>query len=116
MAKKEGENKFVPNIYGFEANYIKLTSYDSQHYFIKRDIAEQSNTIKQILSSAHSCTPNDKLEIRLTDIDSKTLGVICRYLTYKMVYDHTTSSSVPDFEFSDDLSFSVLHAANFLDI
>uniref|UniRef100_A0AC35U689 Elongin-C n=1 Tax=Rhabditophanes sp. KR3021 TaxID=114890 RepID=A0AC35U689_9BILA len=113
--KSDKSKKRPPTIYGPKATYIKLISYDSQHFYLRRDIAEQSQTIKTMVSSALKCKETDPMEIRFLEIDAKTLHCICRYLMYK--YSYNTSNLVTaQFDVPDDLAVQLVMAANFLEI
>ena len=69
---------------GPEAMYVKLISADDHEFFIKRETALASGTIKAMLSGPGQYRENEANEIRFKEIPSHVLGKICTYFQYRV--------------------------------
>jgi len=99
---------------GADAMYVKLISSDGHEFFIKREHALTSGTIKAMLSGPGQFSENETNEIRLKEIPSHVLQKVCMYFTYKVRYTNT-STEIPEFPIQPDVALELLMAANFLD-
>ena len=69
---------------GPEAMYVKLISADDHEFFIKRETALASGTIKAMLSGPGQYRENEANEIRFKEIPSHVLSKICTYFMYRV--------------------------------
>ncbi|XP_028297362.1 elongin-C-like isoform X1 [Gouania willdenowi] len=99
---------------GPDSMYVKLISSDDHEFIVKREHALVSGTIKAMLSGPGQIAENETNEIKFREIPSQVLSKVCEYFTYKA--QHTNSSTeVPDFPVSPEISLELIIAANFLD-
>merc|ERR1711948_86223 len=99
---------------GPEAMYVKLISADDHEFFIKRETALASGTIKAMLSGPGQYRENEANEIRFKEIPSHVLSKICTYFMYRVKYADS-AQEVPEFPIAADIALELLMAANFLD-
>ncbi|CAF1488609.1 unnamed protein product [Adineta ricciae] len=94
--------------------YVKLISSDGHEFFIKRDLALTSQTIRAMLSGPGQYAENETNAIRFRSISSEVLARICSYFAYKARYSNSTIE-IPEFPIAPEHALEILMAANFLD-
>ncbi|CAF0790551.1 unnamed protein product [Adineta ricciae] len=94
--------------------YVKLISSDDHEFYVKRDLALTSQTIKAMLSGPGQYAENETNVIHFRSISSQVLARICSYFAYKARYSNSTIE-IPDFIIAPDEALELLMAANFLD-
>ncbi|CAJ0565440.1 unnamed protein product, partial [Mesorhabditis spiculigera] len=99
---------------GPDSNYVKLVSSDGHEFFVKRDNALISGTIKAMLSGPGTFTENEANEVIFREIPSHVLVKVCNYFAYKTRYTNS-AAEIPEFSIEPDVALELLMAANFLD-
>ncbi|TKR96473.1 hypothetical protein L596_010483 [Steinernema carpocapsae] len=99
---------------GPDAEYVKLISSDGHEFFIRRELAVTSGTIKAMLSGPGQYEENESNIVHFREIPSHVLHKICQYFTYKSRYSNS-STEIPEFNMQPEISLELLMAANFLD-
>jgi len=99
---------------GPEAMYVKLISSDEHAFYVRRDHALTSGTIKAMLSGPGQFQENETNEIHFKEIPSHVLQKVCQYFTYKVRYTNS-STEIPEFPIAPEIALELLMAANFLD-
>lgn len=94
--------------------YVKLVSADEHEFYIKRDLALTSQTIKAMLSGPGQYAENETNVIHFRSISSQILSRICCYFAYKSRYSNSTSE-IPEFPIAPEHALELLMASNFLD-
>ncbi|CAG8453963.1 8517_t:CDS:2 [Funneliformis caledonium] len=84
--------------------YVKLTSSDGFEFYIERNAALISGTIKNMLSSP----------VHFRDITAVILEKVCQYLYYKSRYT-ASQTDIPAFPIEPNLALELLMVADFLD-
>ncbi|CAF0852336.1 unnamed protein product [Rotaria sp. Silwood1] len=102
-------NNAVPN-----DMYVKLISSDEHEFYVKRDLALTSQTIKAMLSGPGQYAENETNVIHFRSISSQVLARICSYFAYKARYSNSTIE-IPEFPIAPEQALELLMAANFLD-
>ena len=92
---------------GPEAMYVKLFSADDHEFFIKRETALASGTIKAMLSGPGQYRENEANEICFKEIPSHVLSKICTYFMYRVKYADS-AQEVPEFPIAADIAFELL--------
>ncbi|KAL3312408.1 Transcription elongation factor B (SIII), polypeptide 1 (15kDa, elongin C) [Cichlidogyrus casuarinus] len=113
----EQENKGdqpIGSVEGPDAMFVKLVAQDGHEFYIKRDYALISQTIKAMLSGPGEFRENETNIVRLKEISSHILVKICNYFAYKVKYTNS-SQEIPDFPIPNEICLELLMAANFLD-
>ncbi|KAK6031467.1 putative flagellar protein FliS [Ostertagia ostertagi] len=90
---------------GPDATYVKLVSSDGHQFFIKKELALTSGTIKAMLSGPGQYSGERK---------SHVLQKVCQYFAYKVRYT-SSATEIPEFSITPDVALELLMAANFLD-
>ncbi|XP_078037282.1 transcription elongation factor elongin C isoform X2 [Augochlora pura] len=96
------------------AMYVKLVSSDGHEFFIKREYALTSGTIKAMLSGPGQFAENEANEVNFREIPSHVLQKVCMYFAYKVRYTHS-STEIPEFPIAPEIALELLMAGNFLD-
>ncbi|XP_076296851.1 transcription elongation factor elongin C isoform X1 [Lasioglossum baleicum] len=99
---------------GPHAMYVKLVSSDGHEFFIRREYALTSGTIKAMLSGPGQFAENEANEVNFREIPSHVLQKVCMYFTYKVRYTHS-STEIPEFPIAPEIALELLMAGNFLD-
>uniref|UniRef100_T1J5V4 Elongin-C n=1 Tax=Strigamia maritima TaxID=126957 RepID=T1J5V4_STRMM len=107
------EVKVYGSCEGPESMYIKLVSSDDHEFFIKRDLAMQSGTIRAMLMGPGDCLENEMNEVKFRDIPSLLLEKVCHYFAFKARYTGS-GEELPDFDIAKEMCIEVIMAANFL--
>ncbi|XP_055968169.1 elongin-C-like [Sorex fumeus] len=94
--------------------YVKLISSDGHEFIVKREHALTSGTIKAMLSGPGQFPENETNEVNCREISFHVLSKVCMYFTYKVCYTNS-STEIPEFPLSPEISLEWLMAANFLD-
>ncbi|KAK0412604.1 hypothetical protein QR680_006307 [Steinernema hermaphroditum] len=99
---------------GPNAEYVKLISCDGHDFYIKRELAMCSGTIKAMLSGPGQFEESELNVVHFRDIPSHVLHKVCQYLSYKHRYTNSPTE-IPEFPLPAEGSLELLMAANFLD-
>ncbi|CAJ0954231.1 unnamed protein product, partial [Mesorhabditis belari] len=99
---------------GPESTYVKLVSSDGHEFYIKREHALISGTIKAMLSGPGAFQENEANEVNFREIPSHVLLKVCHYFAYKAKYTNS-AAEIPEFNIEPDVALELLMAANFLD-
>lgn len=115
----EGQEDFDPhkllNCQGPEDKYVILISSENQEYFIKREHALQSSTLRTMLEDPRY-PPSDSVEqVRFPFVRSHILLYVCQYLVFRATYSGA-QTWIPPFPFKREIAFELLEIADFLDI
>ncbi|UJR25378.1 hypothetical protein I4U23_006726 [Adineta vaga] len=94
--------------------YVKLISSDGHEFYIKRDLALMSQTIRAMLSGPGQYAENETNIIHFRSISSQVLARICSYFAYKARYSNS-AIEIPEFPIAPENALEILMAANFLD-
>ncbi|KAK0422930.1 hypothetical protein QR680_007875 [Steinernema hermaphroditum] len=95
-----------------DAEYVKLVSSDEQEFYIKRELAVLSGTIKSMLSGRYE--EDESNVVYFQYIPSHVLHIVCQYLSYK--HDFITGSTqMPEFNIHPKMALELFMAANFFD-
>ncbi|XP_078037284.1 transcription elongation factor elongin C isoform X3 [Augochlora pura] len=114
-SQAEKERKQIYGGYeGPLAMYVKLVSSDGHEFFIKREYALTSGTIKAMLSGPGQFAENEANEVNFREIPSHVLQKVCMYFAYKVRYTHS-STEIPEFPIAPEIALELLMAGNFLD-
>uniref|UniRef100_A0A183T7Q5 Elongin-C n=2 Tax=Schistocephalus solidus TaxID=70667 RepID=A0A183T7Q5_SCHSO len=108
-----GENTYG-GAEGPDAMYVKLVSSDEHEFYIKREFALTSGTIKAMLSGPGQFQENETNVVYFRQIPSHVLQKVCSYFAYKVRYSNSCSE-IPEFPIAPEISLELLMAANFLD-
>jgi elongin-C len=95
---------------------MKMISKEGDIFFVNKEVAKASGTIRTMLSSKGMWAEKDAdmPGIDFKEIDSSTLEKVIQYFHYKYRYDNTTDE-LPPFKVPRDDLLRVLQAAHFLD-
>ncbi len=91
---------------------IKITSSDGKEFFIDREVAKGSGTIKTMLESQFY---ESKGEIQFQEIPGNILEKVIQYLYYKAQYTNSTSKVITNFEIPPEMALELLMASNYLE-
>ncbi|KAK0412605.1 hypothetical protein QR680_006307 [Steinernema hermaphroditum] len=91
-----------------------LISCDGHDFYIKRELAMCSGTIKAMLSGPGQFEESELNVVHFRDIPSHVLHKVCQYLSYKHRYTNSPTE-IPEFPLPAEGSLELLMAANFLD-
>ena len=113
-----------------ESEYVKLISEDGHEFYIKREYAITSGTIRAMLSGKITFlfnilltsfilgpgdfTEKENNEVNFREIPSHVLQKVCHYFMYKVRYTNS-SNEIPEFTIAPEVALELLMAANFLD-
>ncbi|VDO65748.1 unnamed protein product [Heligmosomoides polygyrus] len=100
---------------GPEATHVKLVSCDGHEFFIKKELAFTSSTIKAMLTGPGQPSGKEINEVHFRDIPSHVLQKVCHYFMYKAHYS-SSADEIPEFKIAPNAALELLMAANFLDI
>ncbi|CAJ0952694.1 unnamed protein product, partial [Mesorhabditis belari] len=101
-------------IEGPDANYVSLQSNDGHSFFIKKDMALVSSTIRAMLSGPGTFKEREENTIVFREVPSHVMQEVCRYFDYKHAYNQSVSE-IPEFQIKPELALELLMVANFLD-
>merc|ERR1712099_145455 len=99
--------------YAKQAQFIKILSSDGHEFLLSRKAAEQSGTIRSMLSSG-KFMESGKGRIVFKEIEGKILEKVIQYFYYKT--KHANSTTPPEFKIEPNLALDLLIAANYLDV
>uniref|UniRef100_A0A0K0DHD0 Elongin-C n=1 Tax=Angiostrongylus cantonensis TaxID=6313 RepID=A0A0K0DHD0_ANGCA len=99
---------------GPDAPYVKLVSSDGHQFYIKKELALTSGTIKAMLSGPGQYSETESNEVNFREIPSHVLQKVCHYFAYKVRYT-SSATEIPEFIISPEVALELLMAANFLD-
>ncbi|VDO19402.1 unnamed protein product [Heligmosomoides polygyrus] len=108
------QNEFYGGCEGPDAPYVKLVSCDGHEFFIKKELAMTSSTIKAMLSGPGQFSETESNEVHFKEIPSHVLHKVCQYFIYKAHYT-SSPTEIPELNITPDIALEVLMAANFLD-
>ncbi|KAE9416032.1 hypothetical protein Angca_008563, partial [Angiostrongylus cantonensis] len=106
--------KFYGGCEGPDAPYVKLVSSDGHQFYIKKELALTSGTIKAMLSGPGQYSENESNEVNFREIPSHVLQKVCQYFAYKVRYT-SSATEIPEFIITPEVALELLMAANFLD-
>ncbi|XP_065175269.1 elongin-C-like [Sycon ciliatum] len=109
-----GDGAPIGGVTGPESMYVKLISSDNFEFYIKREHAFISGTIKAMMSGPGQFEENETNEVLFREIPSHVLAKVCSYFTYKAKYTNSIAE-IPEFPIAPEVSLELLMAANFLD-
>ncbi|KAK6760105.1 hypothetical protein RB195_021570 [Necator americanus] len=109
------ETKVYGGCEGPDATYVKLVSSDGHQFFIKKELALTSGTIKAMLSGPGQYSENESNEVNFREIPSHVLQKVCQYFAYKVRYT-SSATEIPEFNITPEVALELLMAANFLDL
>ena len=96
-------------------DYIKLVSSDGQEFFIDRDCAMVSGTIRSMLDGPGNSLEQQQGEMTFRDINGNVLERAIQYFYYKTKYIDNPNAEVPEFTIEPEIALDLLKASNFLD-
>nr|CAD2173664.1 unnamed protein product [Meloidogyne enterolobii] len=99
---------------GPNAAYVKLVSSDGHEFFVRKEHALISHTIRAMLSGPGQYAENETNEVNFREIPSHVLQKVCHYFAYKTKYTNS-ATEIPEFHVAPELALELLMAANFLD-
>ncbi|XP_055353216.1 elongin-C-like [Paramacrobiotus metropolitanus] len=99
---------------GPNAEFVKLISQDGHEFYIAKELALTSGTIKAMLSGPGQFAENEANEVHFREIPSHVLAKVCQYFNYKHRYTNS-STEIPEFPIPPEIALELLMAANFLD-
>ncbi|KHJ92957.1 Skp1 family, tetramerization domain protein [Oesophagostomum dentatum] len=108
------ETKTYGGCEGPDATYVKLVSSDGHQFYIKKELALTSGTIKAMLSGPGQYSENESNEVNFREIPSHVLQKVCQYFAYKVRYT-SSATEIPEFNITPEVALELLMAANFLD-
>eukprot|EP00128_Syssomonas_multiformis_P005025 Colp12_sorted_trinity150504_noHs@21184 len=94
------------------SQYVKLISSDGHEFYVSRNCAMVSGTIKSMLSGHFS--ESESSEVNFREITSHILEKVCKYFYYKVRFTNSTTE-IPEFSIEPEYALELLMAANFLD-
>ncbi|EYC33699.1 hypothetical protein Y032_0002g936 [Ancylostoma ceylanicum] len=95
-------------------DYIILVSSDGIKFYIRRELAYVSRTIRAMMSGPSNPVEEEQNIVHFRSIPSHILQKVCHYFLYKNRYEDS-DKSIPEFSIEPHLSLELLMAANFLD-
>jgi len=103
---------------GPNSTYVKLVSGDQHEFFIPRRLAEQAETIRDMLKGPIIYESDEPVTVTLRDLSSATLQRVCHYLAYLKRYGRQGNEpfclEIPTFDIAPELAQPLLMAAAFL--
>ena len=99
--------------------YVKLVSGDGQEFFVERECAMFSGTIRAMLEGPGSVMYREQIEQTLPfrDISGPVLERVIQYLYYKRKYQKASlGQDTPEFAIDPEMVLDLLMASNFLDV
>ncbi|GFT12508.1 elongin-C [Nephila pilipes] len=103
---------------GEDSMYVKIISYDSHNFYMKRQYIVTSKAIQKMLDIPPLASDQDKPveenEVKIGDYSSLIIQKICQYFAYKARY-FEGPIEIPNFDIDLDIALQLLLAANFLD-
>ncbi|XP_055627946.1 elongin-C-like [Toxorhynchites rutilus septentrionalis] len=114
-------NSFIGNedCMGPDSMFVKLVSSEGEGFFVKREYAFVSSTIRRLLSGPGEFPVGEANAIHLKDFSSNVVKIVCKYLKYKHRYkgvDNETYEKIPEFPIPTKISCDLYMAAHFLDL
>uniref|UniRef100_A0A1I7URK5 Elongin-C n=1 Tax=Caenorhabditis tropicalis TaxID=1561998 RepID=A0A1I7URK5_9PELO len=101
-----------PGVTGENSVYVKLVSSDDHEYYIRRELAEKSSVIRDMLRTPSG---NEENTVHLHMVDSRILRTMCRYLTYQKDYIKK-QGEIEQFKIPSDDAYELLLVAGFFGI
>ncbi|KAK4325813.1 hypothetical protein Pmani_003593 [Petrolisthes manimaculis] len=99
---------------GPNSMYVKLIANDGHEFIVKRELAYQAKTLKDMLESSPVQVKEDEPSVvHLRKVPSNALIVVCRFFAYKHIYDNATEM-IPEFPTSHEDALDVFLASDFL--
>lgn len=98
--------------------YVKLVSGDGQEFFVERECALLSGTIRAMLEGPGSGVTREEKEQTLPfrDISGPVLEKVVQYFYYKRKYQKASlAQDTPEFVIDPKIVLELLMASNFLD-
>ena len=98
--------------------YVKLVSGDGQEFFVERECALLSGTIRAMLEGPGSAMYREQIDQTLPfrDISGPVLEKVVQYFYYKRKYQKTSvGQDTPEFTIEPEIALDLLMASNFLD-
>ena len=92
------------------SQYIKLVSSDNFHFYITKEAAEVSMTLKNIINS--NFKESKENTITLGHINATLLAKVVEYLYYNLKYRDAVD--VPEFDIPTEMSLELLVASDYL--
>ena len=93
------------------SQYVKLISAEGHEFFVDRQCAQTSGTIKAMLSGSFTESSG---EIKFPEILTPILEKVIQYFYYKASYKNS-QVRIPEFAIEPEVALELLMAANFLD-
>ena len=112
MATESSNMETVPS--AGSDQWVKLVSSDLHEFYIKKEHALTSATIKAMLSGPGAMLDDEDDRVEFREIPSHVLAKVCTYFTYKVRYTNS-STEIPEFPIAPEIALELLMAANFLD-
>mmetsp|Transcript_77986 Transcript_77986/g.156092 ORF Transcript_77986/g.156092 Transcript_77986/m.156092 type:complete len:102 (-) Transcript_77986:265-570(-) len=94
------------------SKYVKLISQEGHTFFIDRECAMISGTIKAMLTGSFMESKGG--EIQFPEIKASVLEKVIQYMYYKVRYSRGNQAP-PEFEIEPEMALYLLMAANYLD-
>ncbi|EGT47577.1 hypothetical protein CAEBREN_23198 [Caenorhabditis brenneri] len=101
-----------PGLLGENSEYVKLVSNDNHEFVIRRELAEISKVLKEMLRTPGG---NGSNTVYLHMINSRTLSKMCNYLSYHKQYLKKEGEIEP-FEIDPRDGYELLLVAGFFEI
>ena len=97
--------------------YVKLVAKDGYEFFVERECAMVSGTIRALLENPGNVLREQKdLEVQCQSISAPILERVIQYFYYKQKYQNAAFGvEVPEFVIEPEIAIDVLSAANYLD-
>jgi hypothetical protein len=112
---KTGSQERGPALKGKQSPFVLLVSSDGHEFFMKREDAQMSSTIKALLDIP-GYREDEVVTLPLEMVDSAILERCFMYMRYKRHYLGTLLVNTPKFHVDLPLTIGVFIAADFLDI
>lgn len=102
---------------GPSANYVKLVACDGHEFFMRRECAYVSGTIRHMLTQPGEYEQGEVVEISFRSISSKIMAIVTQYMKYKFHYSQCEYDiiNLPIFQVPEEHAKEILMAANLLD-
>jgi elongin-C len=95
-----------------QGRFIKLVSAEGHEFFVDRQCAMVSGTIKAMLEGQFA---ENRGEVRLPEIAGHVLEKVIQYMYYKVRYTNSPHR-VPQFNIEPEIALETLMCANYLDL
>eukprot|EP01099_Mayorella_cantabrigiensis_P008850 TRINITY_DN883_c0_g1_i1.p1 TRINITY_DN883_c0_g1~~TRINITY_DN883_c0_g1_i1.p1 ORF type:complete len:123 (+),score=37.06 TRINITY_DN883_c0_g1_i1:82-450(+) len=97
-----------------DSEYVKLISAEGHEFFLNKQAALVSGTIKSMLTTPGAFMEQDLGEITFREIPTKILEKVIQYFYYRLKYSNS-AVEIPEFPIEAETALELLMAANFLD-